>query len=81
MCTVIASKMARMKETQTLDLSSAYGDRDETLSVPAVILIMIYALTIGLVLVVAQIILLYAKSKLTLVSAKFQPRISSKISA
>lgn len=29
------------------DLSSAYGDRDDTLSRPAALLVIIYALTVG----------------------------------
>jgi hypothetical protein len=51
-----------MRHTDKQDVSGAYGDRDETLSWPALILVIGYSLTIGWIRVLARCIALYVKS-------------------
>lgn len=64
-----------MKKPYKPDLSSAYGDRDETLSWPALILVILYSLTVGWILVLAHsIILLFARSTPTVTKSPKAPR-------
>ena len=55
-------KFAKSKEVHEQDLSSAYGDRDETLGWPALIIVTVYSLTIGWIWVLARFIWLWIKS-------------------
>jgi hypothetical protein len=52
-----------MKHADKQDLSSAYGDRDDMLSWPALILVISYSLTIGWIRLLARGISLHMKSR------------------
>ena len=53
----------RMKQTRKPDLSGAYGDRDETLSWPAFIGVILYSVTIGWIVALARFIRLWVTGR------------------
>jgi hypothetical protein len=56
----IAAGVRWMKKEHEQDLSGAYGDRDETLSRPGLMLVIAYSLTIGWIWILARFIWLWA---------------------
>jgi hypothetical protein len=61
-----------MKHAPKPDLSGAYGDRDDTLSWPALILLVGYSVTIGLVSVLARFLWLVATSAVSRVRQRYK---------
>lgn len=68
-----------MKRQSKQDLSSAYGDQDDTLSWPGLLLVILYTLTIGWVRVLAHSVWLWATSprRSPPVSKRGQPLVNS----
>jgi len=55
-------KFAKLEKGHEQDLSSAYGDRDDTLSWAALIIVIVYSLTVGWIWVLVRLIRLWVTS-------------------